>query len=144
MATKKKKGTPITAPATAPEGTATVVTAERPVRQSDVRSPAAYRTADALLTLIEEVTTLFPETSYEVGNPNKWGVISTVTFSTGGIDGLAELLTLIASDVRVKEITEDSAESLTEIDLYPSLRTMDNRDSFGLGDAWVVLSEDES
>lgn len=108
-----------------------------------VESPKVYRTADALIVLIEEVAALFPETSYELGLPNKWGVIGHVTFETHGIEGLFELLGLLTSDPRVMAVTTDARESLVEVGLHPSLRTMDSKEPFGLGDAWVILSEED-
>ena len=101
------------------------------------------RTADGVLTLIDEVSDLFPETSYELGSPNQWGVISSVTFEVAGLEGLPELLSLVETDARVKEITEDDKEGLVEISLHPSFRTMDIREQYGLAEAWMVLCEEE-
>lgn len=105
-------------------------------------SSARVRNAYALDTLIEEVTDLFPETTYEVGEPTQWNARTSVVFVTDGIEGLAGLLPLLASDERVKEITEDEKEGLVEIALLPSLRSMDGRHPFGLAEAWGVISED--
>ena len=103
------------------------------------------RTAGALVALIEEVTELFPEVTYEKGNPEAWRVISRVTFEVGEVEGLVSLLNLLLADTRVMALTIDSQENLVEVALKHSFRTMDIRDSFGLAEAWMILiEEDES
>lgn len=104
---------------------------------------ARERNARSLDVLIKEVTDLFPETPYEVGKPGQWNVRTSVVFETGGVEGLVDLLVLLAADERVEEITEDSREGLLEVALYPSLRSMDSRESFGLAETWSVLTDNE-
>lgn len=99
------------------------------------------RLAYSVETLIEEVMDLFPETTYEPSDMNVWGARDGVTFVTDGIDGLGDLLRLLASDTRVKEITSDSTEGLVDVQMHGSLRTMDSREPFGLSEIWGVLCE---
>jgi hypothetical protein len=102
------------------------------------------RNARALDTLISEVVALFPETTYEVGNRNGRGVALSVTFATHETDGLPALLSLVAGDARVLDVTYDEQEDSVLVHLWNRGRTQDLRDSFNLADAWLVLSDDEA
>lgn len=99
------------------------------------------RLAYALKTLIAEVSELFPETIYEVGDYDERNAALGVVFYTEGEPGLEALLDLVRDDQRVREVLiRQDAE--VAVHLHPSARTKDLRDPFGLGDAWAVLSEE--
>lgn len=102
------------------------------------------RLAYALETLIAEVMELFPETLHEVSNYNGRNVALDVRFhSEDDFDDLSTLLRLVADDARVAEVLVDEDDSYVLVALRPNPRTQDLRDPFNLGDALLVLAENE-
>lgn len=99
------------------------------------------RDANSLIALIKEVTDLFPETTYEKGEPNGWNARSSVTFETSGIAGLMDLLVFTSQDERVEFVETDSKEGLVQVSLKPSLRTMDSHEPFGLDEVWGIIGD---
>lgn len=90
--------------------------------------------------LIEEVETLFPGTIHTVGNRNQRGVAFDVQFTPYGEESiLPNLLTLIQSDQRVRDVVAD-AEGV-RVTFVNSPTIQDLRDPFGLADAHAVLFE---
>lgn len=92
----------------------------------------------AMSTLIAEVEALFPETTYEVSNYNRFNAALSVQFDTRS-PGMELLLSLIEDDIRVEEVLADDGQVLVTFRDNP--RTMDNRDPFNLASAWKILTE---
>lgn len=116
------------------------------INEQTVGTPHAnrQRNAYALVQLVDEVRSLFPETPYEFSNYNGRNTAMSVTFDMTGMDNddailLIELLALIKADTRVLDVIEDDGQVL--VDLFPSPRYQDIRDSFHLADAYTVLTE---
>lgn len=97
------------------------------------------RRAYALDTLIKEVESLFPETTYDVSGENGLNTSLDVTFSTKDCPGLADLLDLIENDPRVQSLLQ--VDDSTLVSFRSSLRTQDLRDPFQLDVAWTVLGD---
>lgn len=113
-----------------------------------VGTPATntVRVCWAAKTLVEEFTDLFPETPVEYSNPDGRNTMLDVTFDLTVLDDEMEdaataLLELIHTDVRVNVVLAENNAVL--VSFKSSARTQDNRDSFGLADAWDVLTDGE-
>jgi len=104
----------------------------------------APRDAYGLTVLIEEVTDLFPETTYETSGPNEFGVNLSVAFDDGEAPDLFPLIGLIESDPRVRCVDRDSIEHYSMVEFHSSFRTQDSRAPFGLADAHAILSEENA
>lgn len=112
-------------------------------RAAPVTPSSNERDCYAALTLIKEVTDLFPEVTYETGGRNGRNVALDVTFADGETPDLYPLLALIESDARVSGVTSDHAEGLVHVSFHNSLRTQDSRAPFGLVEAHRILAEGE-
>lgn len=110
---------------------------ELPVGEQQVTK---VRPCWAIKQLVAEVTSLFPETVHEVTDYNDRGVGLGVRFTTQEAVGLRELLSLVESDPRVKDVIGDDGQSL-RILFHNSARTQDLRDSFGVDEAWDILED---
>lgn len=96
-------------------------------------------------TLVAEVLALFPETTYETSNVNPRNVAFDVQFdiTSFGADPheVATLIGLTEDDERIFEVSANQTHVLVSFVNNPTL--MDNRDPYGLADAWIVLNEGE-
>jgi hypothetical protein len=106
------------------------------------RAPQNHkRNAYALVTLVDEVRTMFPEVAYEFilhdGRNTALGVRFDLTGLADEKGDFITLLRMVGSDGRVNEIITTD-ESLTVV-LIPSARTQDRRDPFGLLPAYDIL-----
>ena len=108
--------------------------------QRAVAALPRVRVAYALETLIDEVTSLFPETTYDIIDRNGRGTGVSASFSTHECDGLKDLLLLI-EDPRIEGVVYDHREAIAFVAVWNNPRTMDSREPFNLADAWLVLSE---
>lgn len=117
------------------------------VREAAVPVTSTNKPRDcwAIKTLVAEVTSLFPETSHETSNYDGRNTALDVTFDLSmvepgpDLDGLIDLLVLVESDERVREVIIDG--SLALVSFRPGPRTQDIRDPFDLDKAWDVLCE---
>lgn len=98
------------------------------------------RDAYAVLTLVNEVMDLFPETSYETSGPNSFNTNLVVAFDDSESSDLYPLLTLVESDARVLRVDRDSIEHRTFVEFHNSFRTQDSRAPFGLAGAHDILT----
>ena len=115
--------------------------------------PNNQRVCWAIKTLCEEVWNLFPETPVEYSNHNLRNTALDVTFDLTALDAEADridlpnLLPLIKVDPRVADvIVSKDDEGFPEyvlVSMRNSARTQDNRESFGLAQALMVMGEDE-
>lgn len=104
------------------------------------------RNAYALVQLVDEVRHLFPETPYEFGNYNGRNTALSVTFDLSMASGeefdlFTQLLALVKTDQRVLDVINDDTSLL--VDLFPSPRYQDLRDSFNLADAYSILTGED-
>lgn len=102
------------------------------------------RNAYALVQLVDEVRHLFPETPYEFSNYNGRNTAMSVTFDLTAMDNdeaitFCQLLGLVKADQRVLDVITDDGQVL--VDLFPSPRYQDRRESFSLADAYEILTE---
>lgn len=98
----------------------------------------------AAKTLVEEFTELFPETPVEYSGPDGRNTMLDVTFDITAVpdterDGATALLELVQTDERVQWVI--AAEDGVLVSFRSSARTQDSRYSFGLADAWDVLTD---
>lgn len=114
----------------------------------EVKNPVVatnrQRNCFALDTLVKEVRALFPEVEWEADDYDGRNVAHAVTFNPNGtdpIDGLCDLLFLVESDNRVSYVTVGGVYTHVRVEFHHSARTQDNRESFDLADAWVVMGE---
>jgi hypothetical protein len=63
------------------------------------------------------------------------------SMSDDDADTLKELIRLAGSDARISDVTHDADEQLLSVALWPNARTQDDREPFGLADAYNVLAE---
>lgn len=115
------------------------------VREQAVGEPQEtnFRTCYAAQTLLAEVKALFPETDTNVGFPNGRNVYLAVFFDlTDASAAVQNLFLLIENDARVERVEFDDSQ-VCGVFFHNSSRTQDLRDSFGLADAWLVLTEVE-
>lgn len=110
---------------------------EGPAKPTDRRKRACY----AALTLVQEVAALFPETPTEFGDFDGRNTALSVTFSTGEAFGLADLLSLVGSDQRVREVETSDISGEVRVTFRSSARTQDSREPFGLGRAWEIMAD---
>ena len=101
----------------------------------------------ALGQLVTEVEALFPGVGYEFSNKNPRNVFFDAQFDTYSVteedrQQFETLLRLIRSDERVEEVIADSEGVL--VSFRNNVHTMDDRRTFDLADAWIILTEDES
>lgn len=115
-----------------------------------VGTPATnnVRVCWAAKTLVNEFTDLFPETPVEYSNPDGRNTMLDVSFDLTAVpdsdrDAAAALLELVETDARVGSVFIESAAESLLVSFKSSARTQDSRDSFGLADAWDVLSDGE-
>lgn len=99
----------------------------------------------AIKTLNTEVWSLFPETPVEYSNVNGRNTALDVTYDLTGLDAgdiydFVTLLRLIEDDERVAEVLTDKEEHVL-VSMRPNPRTQDSRESFGLHQANLILSE---
>lgn len=111
--------------------------------QRAINKMPRQRVAYALMTLIEEIEELFPETTIEIVDRNGRGVGYAASFATHESPELKELI-LLLRDPRVEGTIHDDKEDLAFVSLHNNSRTMDNRDPYDLASALAVLREDES
>jgi hypothetical protein len=116
---------------------------ENPVGKMAVN---AGRACWAAKTLVAEVLELFPETPVEYSNPDGRNTALDVSFDTtvhDTLDGelLATVLDLSRSDSRIKDIDGEDGQVIVSFKSNP--RTQDSREPFGLGDALLVLDEEQ-
>lgn len=115
--------------------------------KNPVAATNRQRPCYAIKTLVAEVQALFPETSYEVSNYDGRNTGLDVMFDMTSIpedvaDGAGLLISMVDSDPRV-ELTIVGSDDVQGVlvSIKPGPRTQDIRDSFGLAEAWSVLSE---
>lgn len=113
-----------------------------------VGTPATnnVRVCWAAKTLVNEFTDLFPETPVEYSNPDGRNTMLDVSFDMTAVDDVdrdaaVALLELTNTDARVAGLI--SISDMVLVSFKSSARTQDNRDSFGLADAWDVLTDGE-
>lgn len=116
------------------------------ITEAKVGTPSSNneRVCYAAKTLVAEAHELFPETPVEYSNPDGRNTMLDVSFDltaldTNEADELTALLELVKTDARVADVLVDDDTVL--ISFKASARTQDSRDSFGLADAWYVLTE---
>lgn len=116
------------------------------ITEAKVGSPSSNneRVCYAAKTLVAEAHELFPETPVEYSNPDGRNTMLDVSFDltaldTNEADELTALLELVKTDARVSDVIVENDTVL--ISFKASARTQDSRDSFGLADAWYVLTE---
>lgn len=117
------------------------------IREARTGTPAtnSERACYAAQTLADEVRSMFPETPVEYSNYNGRNTALDVSFDLTGMDesersDLMPLLTMVEdTDLRVREVLAEDGSVL--VSFWPSPRTQDSRDSFGLADALMVLAE---
>lgn len=98
------------------------------------------RNAYALDTLVGEVDTLYPDIPIEVSNVDGRGTALDVQFAlTEEHSGLMDLLRLVQSDNRVKEVLVEEDDMLVLVSFRSDPRTQDSREPFHLADAIDVL-----
>lgn len=117
---------------------------ENPSPVARANSP---RVCHGIKTLVAEFNELFPETTVEYSNYEKYNTATDVTFDMTAIpeDGreqATQLLKLTELDTRVDYVLTSDEGVL--VSFKPSLRTQDSRDPFGLGTAWLLLADGES
>jgi hypothetical protein len=112
--------------------------------ERDSAEPVANnrRACYAAKQLVKEVLDLFPETSYDYTSFNLRNTAITVCFDTEEGSELEQLIRLVDADARVDAIVRDNHDRLA-VDFYNRPRTYDIKDTFGLEDAWLVLTGDE-
>lgn len=103
------------------------------------------RVAYALATLVEEFNDLFPETPVEYGDVDGRNTALSATFDLTVLDAseretAASLLELVETDARVSEVIVQ--DDLVLVSMKSSPRTQDLRDPFGLGDTYLILTEE--
>lgn len=99
-----------------------------------------HRDCYALLTLVAEVTGLFPETTYETSGANAFNTALVVQFTAHETPDLYPLLSLIESDGRVAEVLYDASEDSVLVSFHSNFRTQDSREPFGLAEAHAILT----
>lgn len=106
------------------------------------------RVAYALSTLVKEVLALFPETPHEFSGIDGRNTALDVTFDLTNMipedrDYFVPLLHFTEGDGRVSDVSY--ADDMLLVQIRPGARTQDVRDTFGLADAWLILTgTDES
>lgn len=145
---QRTSSTPAEAPAPAPAPEPERKPEPQPMDPEAVESsvpvgPVAnrQRNAYALDTLIEEVLSVFPETTYEVSGYNAFNTALHVVFHTEEFERLDELISMVADDHRIEEVLYESEDRTILVALRPNLRTQDLRTPFHLPAAWTILSE---
>lgn len=96
----------------------------------------------AMVTLIEEVVTSFPETSWETGDLTHFGSALDVVFTgyTDAEPSLPAVLSLIETDFRVAEVDLDSRDQQVLVVFHADFTTKDSREPFGLAEALAVMN----
>lgn len=100
------------------------------------------RTAYAVDTLITEVQAIYPDMEVETFGPNGRGVNLDVAFYDDDEPDLQALLGLVESEPRVAEVMRSTNDNCTIVAINNDPAIYDSRDSYGLVDAYKVLSED--
>lgn len=133
--------------------TKTVAPMDDSIREEKVGKPAANnaRVCYALVTLVSEVSEMFPEVPVEYSNVNGRNTSLDATFDLTPLDvqdrGLfSDLFRLLGDsayneDRRVAEVVVDGDQVLVSMRNDP--RTMDSREPFGMADALLVLADEE-
>lgn len=111
--------------------------------QRSVNKMPRERVAYALLTLIEEIEDLFPETTVEIVSRNGRGVGYAASFATHESPELKELI-LLLRDPRIEGTIHDEKEDLAFVSFHNNPRTLDSREPYDLASALAVLREDET
>lgn len=112
-----------------------------------VAAPTANRQREcyAMMTLRSEVETLFPETSISFGDPDGWGVKHEIIFDMSMLDeaefkSASLLLSMSLLDDRVVAFAKDEEEQSMAVEFVTDRRYRDSRETFGLDDAWLILT----
>lgn len=122
--------------------------ASAPERAEGKASDTNQRTCYAARTLVEEVSDLFPEVGINIENYNGRNVGLDVVIDASMMDNDDAILLYqtvgMIEDQRVRELTtsEDTEQMLVSFHNNP--RVYDGTEGFGLGDALLILSGDES
>lgn len=102
----------------------------------------------AIKTLVEEVHALFPETTVEYGDYDGRSAALSVTFSLTPLPSeddqidLSNLFDILGTDERVSRVERSDVMEVYVL-MRSNPRTQDNRDPFGLADAYLILSGDD-
>jgi hypothetical protein len=114
----------------------------------EVRTPTAStnrrRDCWAIKTLVAEFLALFPETPYETDGYDGRNTALHAQFDLSVLDQperdtATALLELVETDERVAEVLAE--DDYVMVLMHSNPRTQDSRNSFGLGDAYLVLTE---
>jgi len=115
-------------------------------RQNGIVATNSKRVCWAIKTLVAEMADLFPETPVEYSNHDGRNTALDVTFDLSVLDDedrstLIALFTLFDfnADPRIEAIIAEGQRVLVSMKANP--RTQDSRESFGLAEAWGVLTD---
>lgn len=104
--------------------------------------PMTPRACYAVQRLVTEVESIFPSVETEFVSTNGRGVAVGVRFEHKSQD-MGALLSLIVSDERVARVESSPAGRVVTVTMKGWPTTMDDRSSFGLDEAMVILNEDD-
>jgi hypothetical protein len=123
------------------------------VRERAVGAPKPNnpRVCGAIKQLVAEFTGLFPETPVEYSNYDGRNTALDVTFDltaldedTDRVDALNLMIVLgdetFNTDPRIDYVLASQTDGAAVVSMKSSLRTQDLRDSFGLAEAYSILS----
>lgn len=118
------------------------------VTEAKMGAPAKHteRVCYAAKTLAAEVTGLFPETPVRYSNYDGRNTALDVEFDLTAIsadedaDALMRLLDALAGDIRIEQVIAEDDSVL--VSFRSSARTQDSRETFGLAEAWSILTGD--
>ncbi len=114
---------------------------------TSAHAPMRERLARSLGQLVTEVTHLFPEVTWQIITTTSRGVVVSIMFEHWDENtepSFSQVLDLVRSDARVSDVEfsgDGADERWAHVGVYPSLRTMDNTDSFGLEEAYLILAK---
>jgi hypothetical protein len=104
------------------------------------------RDAYAVVTLVSEVQSIFPDISVETFNPNGRGVNLSVAFYDDEEPDLATVLALIEDETRIEVVErstgDESEPGYTVVQFDNNPVSYDRREGFDIAGAIEVLSED--
>lgn len=121
---------------------------------TSLHAPYSARNCWALETLIAEVRAIYPEATYSISEVGRRQVGIAATFEgwdanhEGTEPSLPQVLACVEADHRVAEVTsatsdESGDNAWVSVRMNANTVTMDQRDTFNVGDAYAILTDGE-